>query len=293
MAASVVPLLMVLGCAGGADDAAGVEGTFVTLAATVDGYARSALLYEPAGLPDAPVPLVVVLHGLGGSGASAAGSTGFSAVADAEGILVAYPSGIDERWHDGSLPILSGEPDDVAYLRALLDHIDARHPIDRTRVLVTGFSNGAGMSVRVACDAPELVAAVAPVGGGTVGATLDECAPTEPVPVMHVGGTDDSVIPYEAGEGGLGDLRVPSIGADALAAFWAEADACAAEPDAPTELAVVPSPDGTTTARDWTDCAGGAELRFVRVDGGRHEWPRGSATAIWDWFTDLPALGGD
>ncbi|MEZ5135872.1 MAG: PHB depolymerase family esterase [Acidimicrobiales bacterium] len=250
-------------------------GSFVTLAATVGGYARTATLRRPATLADGPVPLVIVLHGLGGSGTEQASASGFAELADAEGFLAVFPDGIDDRWIDESMAIFMGGPDDVAYLRQLVDQVDAQHPVDRSRVFVTGFSNGAGMSVRMACDAADLVAAVGPVSGGNVGETLDGCTPSEPVSVVQYHGTDDPIIRAAGGEGRLGDLRVPSFPVDDLAAFWATADGCAPTPSSPADPSAVAAP-GEVTTRVWTGCADGTTVApsswAVSATTGRRGW---------------------
>ncbi len=264
-------------------------GAFVTLAATVDGYARSASLRRPATLPDGPVPLVIVLHGLGGSGAEQASTSGFAELADAEGFLAVFPDGINDRWIDESMAMFMGGPDDVAYLRQLVDQVDAQHPVDRGRVFVTGFSNGAGMSVRMACDAADLVAAVGPVSGGNVGDTLEGCTPSEPVSVAQYHGTDDPVILAAGGEGRLGDLRVPSFSVDDLATFWATSDGCSATPSTPADPSAVAAP-GEVTTRVWTGCADGTMVRFVELGGVGHQWPVGVAAELWAFFEQVPAV---
>lgn len=83
--------------------------------------------------------------------------------------------------------------DDVAFTRAILADLAKRMPIDRRRVYATGFSNGAMMVYRLACEAPDLVAAIAPVSG----AMSHSCQPTIRVPVVHFHATNDPVVPYE------------------------------------------------------------------------------------------------
>src|SRR4051812_30000520 len=62
----------------------------------VGGVDRSYLLHLPDPLPNKPLPLVVVLHGGGGSAESALKMTGFDAMADQAGFIVVYPNGSDK-----------------------------------------------------------------------------------------------------------------------------------------------------------------------------------------------------
>ena len=66
---------------------------------TVDGLDRTYRVYRPANLPsDTPVPLVVMLHGLLGSGQQAENWYGWNAVADSGGFVVAYPDSRNRAW---------------------------------------------------------------------------------------------------------------------------------------------------------------------------------------------------
>jgi pimeloyl-ACP methyl ester carboxylesterase len=84
--------------------------------------------------------------------------------------LVPRPmSGTSERaprWNDG-WPTAPGDepPDDLRFLAALIDALVAELGVDRGRVFAAGFSNGASIVYRLACERPELVAAAAPVAG--------------------------------------------------------------------------------------------------------------------------------
>src|SRR5690606_21428470 len=98
---------------GGSQSAAApVEGRNVLV---VDGRERGYELHLPApsGAPSgasggaegsevadvAGAPLVILLHGRGGTGAGMRDITAFDAVADAHGLVVAYPDGIAHEWN--------------------------------------------------------------------------------------------------------------------------------------------------------------------------------------------------
>ena len=135
------------------------------------GLDRSYILHRPA--VKGPTPLVMMLHGAGGSALFAVVETGWSDLADEQGFTVVYPEGIAVRpekktkfltnpqeWNDGSG---RGRHDDVGFLLAVLDQLG---PItDLARVYLTGFSNGAGMAFRLAAEYADRFAALAPVSG--------------------------------------------------------------------------------------------------------------------------------
>ena len=95
---------------------------------TVDGVARRYVRYEPPGLdPAAPVPLVLVLHGRGGSGTIAERMYEMSEQSAAHGFVVAYPDALGDppTWHSG-LGMGGSQADDVAFIRALVEREAAR-----------------------------------------------------------------------------------------------------------------------------------------------------------------------
>ena len=109
---------------------------------TFSGLPRTYVVHAPPGRP--PVALVLNLHGSGMTGADQAGLTGYNAIADQYGFVVAYPDGIDLSWADGrgaSVPDRQGI-DDVGFLTALIARLSAEYAIPPGRVFVTGMSAG-------------------------------------------------------------------------------------------------------------------------------------------------------
>ena len=101
-------------------------------------------------------------------------------------------------WSDGSPHAVSAPRavDDVAFLAAVLDDLARRFPADPRRVCVTGFSNGAGMTFRLAAERAERIAAIAPVSGYC---WLDAPRPARPVPTLYLVGMQDPLVPLAGG----------------------------------------------------------------------------------------------
>jgi polyhydroxybutyrate depolymerase len=252
----------------------------VTETITVDGRARSYTLHVP---PDTARDraLVLVLHGGGGSADSAATQTGFSAVADREGFVVVYPDGTDRprqllnglgrrgflTWNAGACCgfAMENRIDDVAFLRALVARLVRSHAIDPRRVYATGLSNGGMMAYRLACEASELLAAVAVVSGVVV---AQPCTPRAPVAVLHIHGSADQNVPLAGGVGARSLTRTPFPPVAESIALWVRADGCTAQPRR-TEL-----PRGVEST-EYGECRPGGAVTFMLIAGGGHSWPGG------------------
>jgi polyhydroxybutyrate depolymerase len=170
-------------------------------------------------------PLVVLLHGYGATAFVEDAVFGFTNFAPAGGFLGALPEGTTDAggsqfWNatDQCCDFGSTGVDDVAYLNAVIDDMQARYRVDPKRVYVVGHSNGGFMSYRMACDAAPRIAAIMSLAGATWKDT-SRCAPAAPVAVLQVHGDLDQEVAY----GGTAGL--PS--AHESVADWAAYDGCA------------------------------------------------------------------
>jgi phospholipase/carboxylesterase len=83
-----------------------------------------------------PAPLVVALHG--GSGHGRDFLWAWLREARSRGVLLLSPTALDRTWS-----IMGGEDVDADNLRATVESVAERYGVDRTRVLLTGMSDGA------------------------------------------------------------------------------------------------------------------------------------------------------
>jgi polyhydroxybutyrate depolymerase len=123
---------------------------------TTGGRTRTAILISPPPRANELLPLVVALHGGGGSGEKMEASTGFGELAASGRFAVVFPDGIDHNWNDGRADAVSTAAreniDDVGFITDLVRNVSSSMKIDSTRVFATGMSNGAMMTIRLACD---------------------------------------------------------------------------------------------------------------------------------------------
>lgn len=237
------------------------------------GLDRTYLVYAPVSRP-AGAPLVLVLHGAGGDGWRMYHGLEFNALAERDGVVVAYPDAYRAQWNDGrDDPAMSDETraiDDVDFLAALIDALAAEYDLDPERVYITGASNGGMMTYRFACERGARIAAMAPVIANLPVPVARDCAPVA-VPAIVFNGDSDPIIPYE---GGAIPGRQPHgevLSTAASVALWQEANGCTGEPEQ-TLLPDVDTGDGTQVLRERFAC-GDAPLEVYTVLGGGHTWP--------------------
>jgi polyhydroxybutyrate depolymerase len=239
---------------------------------SVGGVQRFSRVYRPEQLGPRP-GLIVVLHPVFGSGFQAEAMTGFAAQADRLHWLIAYPDGLLDGWDAfGSNSTWGYHPgvDDVAFIAALIDRLEASDGVDPGRVFVTGFSRGAMMTYRVGCELSSQIAAIAPVSGNMAGesgsATDAGCHLARPVSLLAIHGTADGSIPIAGGHVDIDYAPMVDV-----ISVWRAEDGCAAEGLVVTE--------GASTITTWT-CAGGSAVSARVVTGGSHSWP-GAASPLY------------
>jgi polyhydroxybutyrate depolymerase len=229
------------------------------------GRTRSYLVHRPADLGRAnPAPLVIVLHGGFGSGAQAEKSYNWDAEADHNGFVVVYPDGIGRSWNAGGIccgPAQRKAVDDVGFLTHLIETVSRSENIDRSRIYLTGISNGAAMAYRYGCEGPLPVAAI----GGVSGSFSTACPKTHAVSVMEIHGLDDRSIPFAGGHGKRAATKVEWQGAQQTLDAFRKADRCAApslQQNGPLQTAT-------------SHCAGGHDVVLIAIAGAGHQWPGG------------------
>ncbi len=240
-----------------------------------DGRIRTYTLYVPRALPAAPVPLVVMLHGGGGTGAGAMAATEgrWNELAEQYGFVVVYPDGINHHWHDCRADESTSTADDVGFVRALVGAVAGQERIDLARVYAAGHSNGGMLSLRLGIEASDVFAAVAS-HAGLLAATSECAAPAQPVPLLLVAGTADPIMPFGGGlirapgGGNSGAVRSAAATVSAWLAAWPAAPAVTT-----TALPDLVPDDGSTVIRtDYTGAVPAREVLLYQVSGGGHGW---------------------
>jgi polyhydroxybutyrate depolymerase len=229
----------------------------------VAGQPRSFKLFVPRAYTGTmALPLIVDFHGLLLGQLFYEVFTEWDEQLEREGYLLAMPQGIDDAWNVGPCCTQSRAVDDVAFARAIVEHVRSLGCIDAQRVYATGYSNGGGMSLKLACDAADVFAAVAPAAFDL----LEEmdCKPARPLSVFIFRGTNDDIVPYAGGASTPPTpYTLPEIhflGAQKTFERWAQLNGCTGAPS-----------DSAPYCKTYSECRAGVKVTLCTAQGGGHD----------------------
>ncbi|MBV1774693.1 prolyl oligopeptidase family serine peptidase [Burkholderiaceae bacterium DAT-1] len=250
----------------------------------VGGERRTYRLHVPRGYqPHHAAPLVLALHGGGGSASYMADDANYGLISKSEqsGFVVAFPNGYSKlpggkfaTWNAGGCcgDARDRQIDDVAFLKAVVADIKSQLAIDARRVYAIGMSNGGMMSHRLACDAPEVFRAIASVAGTE--ATVS-CQPRQSVSVLHIHALDDDHVLFNGGAGPdafRDESKVMEfVSVPETIVRWVKREQCAATPARILQVA------GAYCDR-YSACADGNTVQLCVTETGGHSWPGAQST---------------
>ena len=239
------------------------------------GVERTYLLHVPTKYDASkPTPLVISLHGAGLWGVAQKDMSRWNDVSDAEGFIVAYPSGAGAH----GLRVWHAEPDnprgrDNIFIADLIDKLRSKYNIDLDRVYANGLSNGGGMSFGLSCALSRRIAAVGLVGSAQTEA-WNTCKDTSAVPMINFHGTDDRFAAYSGGTSWVLPRGRAFPSQPVWTGRWANRNGC-------TRRAADSVITATVTRRVYSQCAHGADVVFYTIKHGGHTWPGGGPHPSW------------
>lgn len=237
------------------------------------GIARSYLMYLPKGYDaQQKYPLMLLLHGRLGTGKNVLEYTGMEAIADRKGFIILAPDGYHKSWNDGRerTPAHQAHVDDVRFLGALLDKVQASYSVDLQRVYSVGMSNGGFMTLTLGKQLGHRFAAIAMVVAAVPEKNAVDKMPTHPLPLIVINGTEDPLIKWKGGPISERETEL-ILDTPTFIDLYRKQMACSAE-------TLQPQPDRTqdgtlTVVHTWTGCKPGVEVQLWEVQGGGHTWP--------------------
>ncbi len=230
---------------------------------THDGVTYTYLVHVPPSYDGTKrTPLLLNWHAYGSTALQQQIYTQTDPLSDEQGFIVVYPNSPDRSWaagtcctnFDGGMP----NRDDVGFGRALVAEVSKAACVDSKRVYAMGMSNGGFMAHRLACEAADLFAAVAPVAGSM---GVANCQPARPISIMHFHGTGDLTIGYDSIELSAEGANVPET-----MKRWGTRNGCTKGPDTTFQM-------GTVTCQTWSECSAGTLVTLCSAEGSGHCWP--------------------
>lgn len=230
-----------------------------------------------------PVALIINLHGYNSNAEQQENVSQMSVKANTAGFIAVHPEGLGspQSWKFANR---TEGASDIDFIRDLIRRLQSKLSIDAKHIYVTGISNGAQMSYRLACDLGDTIAAFAPVAGGYP--PFKDCEPPRPVPVVAFHGTADNLMLYD----GQPPIFLP---VREWAASWAARNGCNPTPK-------VTLKKGEVTGETWSGCRDGADVVLYTITGKGHSWPGSSMPArittqdivatdvMWEFFAAHP-----
>ena len=262
-----------------------ITGTTVTI--TSSGLQRTFIVHNPPTPKSSPGAVMLFHGGSIGTAKQIQALTLMDNLADRDGFYSVYPQALNGHWTDGR-ESNAGGANDVQFAKDIVAYLQKTYGVSTTKVFSTGQSNGGIMQYQLACTAPGLMRAIAPVAADITQNQRTTCSTVKITPTMIFMGTADQYMPYGGGFPNtvVGQttttVTIPAgyqvsgqddsfVSAAETAAYWAGVNGCSSStstniPDK--------SNDGTTvTKMDYAGCApGGGSALYTIVNGG-HTWP--------------------
>lgn len=135
---------------------------------------------------------IMYFHGWQGSAEETISDRSLAAAAERLGVALIAPDGMGRTW---SYPGSPGHyRDEFAFVAQVLDDVERRFPIDASKIMASGFSQGGSMVWYLACRMPSRFAGFAPIAGSFWEPLPQQCAGPRPN-LIHIHGTADTTIP--------------------------------------------------------------------------------------------------
>lgn len=243
----------------------------------VNGRKREFYLHKPSNLEKSKKShCVIAIHGGGGTARAMLIESDLLAFSDKKGFILALPEGNrpnpdkpgsftsnPQTWNDGS-GRFSVDCDDVGFVSRLIDELIAKHNADPSRIFVTGFSNGASMTLRLGVQLSGKIAAIAPVSGHLWNMDWIQ---EKPVPMCYIIGANDPLNPINGGNVKLpgGDTEYHPPVAKTIQK-WVSNLSCKNEPKTTFDKNGV-------KCQTYSDCRDSKQIECWTIEGLGHVWP--------------------
>ncbi len=240
-----------------------------------DGIDHDFILEFPKDTQNAP--LLVMLHGYGGSASGFRTDIGIENIANEKGYAVVYVTGAPNAkdatsangWNSG---IGDSDNKDAEFLVSLVQYLENEYGLDKEKTYVAGFSNGAFMVHRLALQTGDTFEAFISVAG-MMPESMWEARPISDISVsfLQVTGQKDDVVPKNS-DGSADHSKAPAI--ESVIEYYVEMDGL----DKVEEEEI--GKKSKLTKYSSSSSPEGKKVWDVFIPDGRHSWPNTDITGI-------------
>lgn len=251
----------------------------------VNGMEREYRLTVPQAQAGLPLSVMVGFHGGGGAYEDFPQEEAFRSLGAEQGVIMAYPRGALVAPNEGEWQLNTSDDmmHDINFINALLDDLSTRYCVDITRLYATGYSLGSMFIYEVACQMNDRFAAVASFAG-TMPVSPNSCEMVNKLPVMHIHGTEDSIISYnDEWDWKAWDSVGTMMDIPQLLEFWGDQNGC-------QDVDWTDNSDGRHVVYDG--CEDGVRVEHHRLEGQDHWWPEtidgvSTTEVIWSFVSEF------
>jgi len=178
----------------------------------LNGDSREYIVYVPSHYDTLKTyPLVFQLHGSSGNGEKFYNISGWNELAEEHKYIAVYPTSyvydlklngcgndLVTKWNNYNLlkETCSTEilRNDTAFFDLMIEELKATYNIDESRIYMSGFSNGSGMTSRLAVELSDKITAIGGLAGFLPEDTIYTPKHIVPLHIM-LGTTDEKIVP--------------------------------------------------------------------------------------------------
>jgi polyhydroxybutyrate depolymerase len=233
------------------------------------GVARSAILVEHARLKKSRRPVIIILHGGGGSAKRVRHLLGLEEKTRSASPVMVYPDAIGGQWNDVAA---AGATPDVIFVHDLITKLTSEGIADGRRIFIVGGSSGGMLAMKIVCSGVDEFAGLVAYASSLPSDVAAACKPAHPTPFLLILGTADPLIPFNGGAANLIDSKAELLSGKATFDLFGKLAGCGA---AHTTTAFADH-DTRDKSRAFLEKSSGCKVpvEFLRVEGGGHLLPR-------------------
>lgn len=248
-------------------------------------------------------PVIFAFHGGGGDMNQMSEDKNYNLISKAEELEIpiifpngysVFPTGRIATWNAGQCcgDARDKKIDDIKFIKEVFFEVKKQIDLEENSIFAIGMSNGAMISYRLACEAPEIFKKIMAVAGTD---NTINCIPKMPVSILHIHAKDDDHVLFLGGHGkAFSDKRIEKVTEFTSVAStiekWSKYNKCSGK-----KTRVLDTKDAYCDFYD--DCNDSTKIKLCVTSTGGHSWPGSGKnkssnaisanTLMWQFFSEI------